>query len=152
MHGGQVISIFIFFSKYPFGGISYTLPLLRFRFRFFCLLTQTQPHNNQSDPNKIFDFSIFQYTLVSIWFPVVDVGKEDDLADHGGQGVDPGHSKHQAKAQEGRDQGNPLVVIFKRWPPARGLGIVRKETGHVHQTIRSKEEVRCKYPNCVKVC
>ena len=35
MHGWQVISIFIFFSKYPFGGISYTLPLLRFQFFFF---------------------------------------------------------------------------------------------------------------------
>ena len=64
MHGGQVISIFIFFSKYPFGGISYTLPLLGFQFRFFCLFTQTQPHKNQSDPNKIFVFLIFQYTLL----------------------------------------------------------------------------------------
>ena len=66
MHGGQVISIFIFFSKYPFGGISYTLPLLGFQFRFFCLFTQTQPHKNQSDPNKIFVFFIFQYTLICI--------------------------------------------------------------------------------------
>ena len=64
MHGRQVISIFIFFSKYPFGGISYTLPLLGFQFRFFCLFTQTQPHKNQSDPNKIFVFFIFQYTLI----------------------------------------------------------------------------------------
>ena len=62
-HGGQVISIFIFFSKYPFGGISYTLPLLGFRFLFFCLFTQTQPHKNQSDPNKIFVFFYFSIHL-----------------------------------------------------------------------------------------
>ena len=65
MHGGQGISIFIFFSKYPFGGISYTLPLLGFQFRFFCLFTQTQPHKNQSDPNKIFVF--FNFSIHLIW-------------------------------------------------------------------------------------
>ena len=64
MHGGQVISIFIFFSKYPSGGISYTLPLLGFRFRFFCLFTQAKLHKNQSEPNKIFDSFIFHYTLL----------------------------------------------------------------------------------------
>ena len=49
---------------FPFGGISYTLPLLGFTFRFFCLFTHGQPHQDQSDPKKIFDSSIFQYALL----------------------------------------------------------------------------------------
>ena len=67
MHGGQSVSIFIFFSMYPFGGISYTLPLLGFRFRFFCLFTQAQLHKKQSEPKKIFDSFIFHYTLIYMW-------------------------------------------------------------------------------------
>ena len=60
--GASYKHIYIFL-QYPFGGISYTLPLLRFRFRFFCLFTHGQPHKDQSDPKKIFDFFNFQYTL-----------------------------------------------------------------------------------------
>ena len=42
MHRFQNISIFIFFSSYPFGGILDTLPLLRFQFFFLPSSAQAQ--------------------------------------------------------------------------------------------------------------
>ena len=64
MHWGQVISIFIFFSLYPFGGILDTLPLLGFRFRFFCFFTGKQPQIYLSAAEKIDDFFDFHYALM----------------------------------------------------------------------------------------
>ena len=42
MHWDQDISLFIFFSSYPFGAILDTLPLLQFWFCFFCFITDNQ--------------------------------------------------------------------------------------------------------------
>ena len=68
MHWGQVISVFIFFSSYPFGGILDTLPLLGFRFIFFCFFTGKQPQIYLSAAEKIDDFFDFHYALVVRWF------------------------------------------------------------------------------------
>ena len=66
MHWDQDISIFIFFSSYPFGGILDTLPLLRFWFSFFCFFTCNQPQIYLSAAEKIDDFFNFHYALVFI--------------------------------------------------------------------------------------
>ena len=64
MHGDQDTSLFIYFSSYPFGGIVDTLPLLRFRFHFFCLFTDNQPQIYLSVRELFFFKNVFQYALI----------------------------------------------------------------------------------------
>ena len=64
--------------------------------------------------------------------PVVDVGSEyglteaditsgvmrrDYLTNHGGGGIDPGQSEHEADTEKSREKADPLVVIFKSRSP-----------------------------------
>ena len=64
MHWDQDISLFIFFSSYPFGGILDTLPLLRFWFRFFCFFTNNQPQIYLSVTKLFSKKIVFWYALM----------------------------------------------------------------------------------------
>ena len=67
MHWDQDISVFIFFSSCPFGGILDTLPLLRFQFRFFCFFTDNQPQIYLSVRELFKKKIIFWYALLIRW-------------------------------------------------------------------------------------
>ena len=65
MHGGQVISIFIFFLSFPFGGILDTLPRSDFNFVFCFFFTCNQPQIYLSAAEKINYFFNFHYALLN---------------------------------------------------------------------------------------
>ena len=61
--GASYKHIHIFFVVPLRGHFLHTSPA-RISILFFCLLAHGQPHQDQSDPKKIFDSSIFHYTLL----------------------------------------------------------------------------------------
>ena len=74
MHGGQVISIFIFFVVVPLRGHFLHTSPARISISFF-LFVHPRPTAPRSEwPKKIFDFSIFHYTLLHIGWSVLFEG------------------------------------------------------------------------------
>ena len=51
---------------------------------------------------------------VGVWLSVEDVGSQQTLTADGSGGVLPVHQEHEDNAENGGDQGHPLVVILRR--------------------------------------
>ena len=60
---------------------------------------------------------------------------------HGNSSIDGFHDEHENEAGDGREEGDPLVVVLEAWTPAGRLCVARVEAGKVHQTISSQEEI-----------
>ena len=51
------------------------------------------------------------------WFPIVDISKNEDAKHNSDKRCHPVDQEHDSRAEEGSDQGTPLVVVLERRTP-----------------------------------